>query len=45
LYRFGNDLAVFLEILKKAMENPGVPKYIVGIFEVYPPEHFIDVLW
>jgi hypothetical protein len=41
-------LAVFLEVLKKAMEklrreylNLGIPKYIAGIYEVYPPEHYV----
>jgi len=44
-------LAVFLEVLKKAMEklrreylNPGIPKYITGVYEVYPPEHYVHVL-
>jgi len=44
-------LAIFLEVLKKAMEkirreylNPGIPKYVAGVYEVYPLEHFVDVL-
>jgi len=44
-------LAFFLEVLKKEMEkirrecmNPGIPKYIAGVYEVFPPKHFVDVL-
>jgi len=24
--------------------NPGIPKYIAGVYKVYPPEHYVHVL-
>ena len=33
-----------MEKIRREYLNPGIPKYMTGVYEVYPPERYVHVL-